>query len=764
MATVSTTGLYPEDLHGVNPLNLIDNEIQTLSVPGKDDYYFIIPHAAPFFVDSLEVYNAQTGQKYVENEDYLVGHWFIEAMNSIGRPIAGSIRFMKRTIVGQVRLKYRTIGGNWGFSETQILAELNRKLLNPLTRSWGMIGELPYSFPPLEHDQSIDSLVGSVQIVAALSHLADVIEASAAGATDQHLRDFNNPHRVTKAQVLLGLVQNFGMATAQEAIQGVRADAYVSPATMKAAIDAQAIVPLNAHIRATGNVHGMVAADINLGNVPNYPAATPTQAVDVTNSTTLMTPYTTALLIQRLQNTQRIDELENKINQHIADTTGNPHQITPEMIGTYTKERIDQLIAAAGGGGGDASTFGGKTPSEWASEFVSTAEFNKFISDEQFGGSVTTARTAISDPTNAPPPLTPEEEQAYNISKITGANAGYEAYVVSTGNWAGRLIASSNVPMDPTAGQPAYDAYMPDSQNHWISLKDRRYSVSSRGGIRCSGPAAFQVPAAYNESSATVAKPVLGIWATHTEVYAHMANTRELRRFRTGGVDEQIVAYTPWSVGVAGREATGVFAATQMTYPASLAIIEVEVTTGPSADQLETAVEWVILGDATFQSTLRTVINTVLATDEIQTIAFIENHIMFVTATKGCFLAALNRTNPAAVSVALVPGATLTDGDGNVAPIRAANLINNTDAGEGILTASGSYNHVAMVTNKGNVWFFGDNSQGQCEVKVNRQPVIWVAAGYNFTVTVNSLHQPQFFGDSPDNSLLYAQRGIIVKP
>ncbi|MFO5701816.1 hypothetical protein ACLBSN_32110, partial [Klebsiella pneumoniae] len=67
-------------------------ECLTLQLPDGDDYYFIISFAAPFFVDSLRLFNPLTNQTYVEGVDYLIGHWFIEAMESIGRPIAGSIR------------------------------------------------------------------------------------------------------------------------------------------------------------------------------------------------------------------------------------------------------------------------------------------------------------------------------------------------------------------------------------------------------------------------------------------------------------------------------------------------------------------------------------------------------------------------------------------------------------------------------------------------------------------------------------------------
>lgn len=262
MSTMSTTGLYEEDLHGTNPANLITNEVQTLQVPGAEDYYFIIPKAAPYFADSLKVFNAQTGTQYVENVDYLVGHYFIEAMNSIGRPICGSIRFMKRTIQGQVRLTYRTIGGQWGFSDTAILAELSNRQLNPLTRSWAQIDVLPALFPPLEHSQPVNSLIGSKQIIISLDNLAAVIEAQAEGASQSHLTDFNNPHRVTAVQLQLGNVPNYGMATDTEARAGIRTDALMSPRGVFLQITDKAIAPLNAHINATGNVHRLVAADI----------------------------------------------------------------------------------------------------------------------------------------------------------------------------------------------------------------------------------------------------------------------------------------------------------------------------------------------------------------------------------------------------------------------------------------------------------------------------------------------------------------------
>jgi len=749
MATLSTTGLYPEDLTGANPANLIQNEIQTLQVPGKDDYYFIIPQAAPFFVDSLEVRNHQTGALYVENEDYLVGHWFIEAMDSIGRPIAGSIRFMKRTITGQVRLKYRTIGGNWGFSETQILAELNRKLLNPLVRSWGMIGELPYSFPVMEHDQSIDSLVGSEEIVEALTRLADVIEAGSEGASDSHLKDFNNPHKVTATQVNLGNVQNYGMATNPEAIAGLLSTKYISPASMLAAINAVAMAPLNAHINATGNVHGLRASDINLGNVPNYPAATPTQAVDITNNNTLTTPYSVALMIQSLAGTARIDALEQKINQHIADQTSNPHKVTAAQVGTYTKAQIDALVA--GSGGGNANTFGGKTPEEWASEFVSVDEFNTFIGTTQFGGAVKDAYASVSNPAIIVEPSTPAEEEAKELKLVAGAKAMFDAYSVWNNNSDSRLVAASSIPMYPSAGAVAFPEFLTNGVDRWASQENARYYITPRGGIVSSGSAAISAPVGWKDDAAFVAaNAVAGLWATKTELYAMSANGGAIRRFKADNTNVVVVASS------ATREPVSLSASPQRVNTQIVAVAEVEVTTGSVVTS-----DWVPLGDATFVSSMNSLLTTVKATDTIADVIVGETQILILTETKGAFLANINRTTPTAITVALVASPTAVSGDGVSAGLRSAGLINNTDAGEGIAQIAGGYDHFAMLTNKGKAWFIGDNSQGQCDVRSNQVPLVSIAAGYKFTVTVNSLNQTQFFGDSPDKRFAVRASGNV---
>ena len=739
MSTMSTTGLYEEDLHGTNPANLVTDDVQTLQVPGPDDYYFIIPKAAPYFADSLKVYNHQTGQLYVENEDYLVGHYFIEAMESIGRPICGSIRFMKRTIQGQVRLEYRTIGGQWGFSDQAILAELSNRQLNPLIRSWAQIDVLPALFPPLEHNQPVNSLVGSKEILAALENLAAVIEAAAEGASQSHLTDFSNPHKVTATQVQLGNVPNFTMATDTEATEGTRSDLFISPRGVNLQIQTKALVPLNNHINSRGNVHGLVASDINLGNVPNYPAATPTTALDITNDAAIMTPYTTALLVEKLSNLGRIDDLENLIKTHIADTN-NPHKLTPAILGMYSNKEIDDKLAAISGGGGDATTFGGKTPSEWEEGFVSVTQAETIID------AVKTAKEqGITEVTNAvvASDYTAADETLYQRTLVTMAVAGYSAYSVTNANFDVRIISASDSPVLPDVLYNGTDS--------WASVRNATYVIEPNGAIASFGTEQLTAPPGWKDDVSFIpANACEAVFPTRNRVY--------IRKKSTQSAPTDPLVYNDTYVYTASGAPT-------VAYPASNPMVSL-VTTG----QLKYVGETTIVerrppaasdsvyegaGDAAWVTAVNAAIanvKTQLGAGETIREARVGNeYVLFAGSLLGrVFVYKINRTGNTVNSVTRVPDATAE------AQMGKTGILANS------VRITGAHDHFGILTTDGRAVFFGDNTDGQCEVDQGAGPFLAVAAGHNYTVTVNQMHQTLFWGNSPDNSMLYGQRGISI--
>lgn len=232
-----TTQLYPEDLYGNKPTNDIVGEVIVVNAPSNpDDYFFTIPSAAPFYKTSLKVWDYNTNQLLVEGVDYVVGHIFIEPLEKIGRLIAGSIRFLRRDITAII-VNYHTLGGPWGFSDVAIARELELITVNPLVRAWGNIDPLPYSFPPLPHNDSMVDVVGSQQLKQALDEIIETLKSYGEGIPNNHVNDYNNPHRTTKADVDLGNVDNFKTATLPEHIQGTAVDLFTTVAGVKAMIE-----------------------------------------------------------------------------------------------------------------------------------------------------------------------------------------------------------------------------------------------------------------------------------------------------------------------------------------------------------------------------------------------------------------------------------------------------------------------------------------------------------------------------------------------
>ena len=128
---------------------------------------------------------------------------------------------------------------------------------------------------------------------------AEYCNAKVVPVITAHANNKNNPHGTTKAHVGLGSVDNFATATTVEAQAGVATNRFMTPATTKAAIDALAPQALSSHTGNMNNPHGTTKAQVGLGSVPNYAMATLAEAISGTSTTTFMSPY---LVAQALSN------------------------------------------------------------------------------------------------------------------------------------------------------------------------------------------------------------------------------------------------------------------------------------------------------------------------------------------------------------------------------------------------------------------------------------------------------------------------------
>lgn len=734
----STTNLYPEDLYGTNPANLITNEPQTLQVPGPDDYYFIIPKAAPFFVDSVQVLNAATMQPYVEGDDYQLGHQFIEAMDSTGRPIAGSIRFMRPTITGQVLVTYRTLGGPWGFSDQAIMRELSNKLVNPLIRSWGDIDPLPYSFPPLPHDQRIDTLIGSKQINDTLVNIAAILEASAEGSTESHLNDFNNPHRVNKQQVGLGNVPNFAMATDQEHQDATRNDLFTNPRGVLLMIQKFALTPLNAHIEDYANPHRTNKQHVGLGNVPNFAKATAAQAIDPTNDSTFMTPYTASLLVQSMTNDPRLDQLILDFNDHI--TANNPHHITPSMIGTYTAQQIDAMIANIQQGG-NATTFDGQDAGQWEAKFPSNDDLNTIL-NELFDTFVT-ASTAWSQ-LDVSDPITPTDKDLIAAERLSWTFGDYEAYAVYNSLAAGVLQTSSSIGNGFPVGATA------NLVGRWGTTQNGAYYVNDDGSVKTWGTNPVAIPTKYTNPGAAGFDPISTIYPSTDWVIMHSLAGEILRVSRGVAANGTAVVLKTGAPVVWGLYVNN-------------GMVDNRVCLAYEDDQSN----WTPLGDSSWVSAINTLLtNAAAANATVIDLRIGMNNLVVITEI-GPDNARVQRVYVYTINW----GGTITLTD-----VSATTAVRNHTTNEvlmasaltGVTQVAGSFGHTVLArpitpgSNLCDLLSFGDDSNGQLEIPATSAPFLSIGAGYGYTVTINQSHYPEFWGDSPDNSLLYLGPSRIV--
>ncbi len=128
------------------------------------------------------------------------------------------------------------------------------------------------------------------------------IEKIAFDHTNTHEKRDDNPHGVTKAQVGLSAVQNYPVATQTESETGASNTRYMTPLRTKQAIDKQAIKPLQDHVGDTGNPHNVTKAQVGLGQVQNYAVASEEEAADGTSNEAYMTPARTRHAIEQIAN------------------------------------------------------------------------------------------------------------------------------------------------------------------------------------------------------------------------------------------------------------------------------------------------------------------------------------------------------------------------------------------------------------------------------------------------------------------------------
>lgn len=315
-------------------------------------------------------------------------------------PVYGAVVLNDPTRAYDVEIEYQSLGGPYTLDDREIAELLANTTHDPRRALWTDVTDIPAELPPIPHRQSTGTLVGFDAVVEAIYKMGDAItqgnvkamqalmehvldknnphhislgdlgidslgnfvvatkEEAEAGTDnvrymsalrvnqfctkniipliDAHKADESNPHKTTKSQVGLGLVENYKVATDIEAQAAVATNRYMTPATTRVTVLALADLVVESHASNYNNPHRTTKTHVGLGNVSNYRTATLEEALAGTANDLFVTPYLVAKMIQSGGN--------QEMSSHILDKD-NPHETTKNQVGLGLVENYGAATA-----------------------------------------------------------------------------------------------------------------------------------------------------------------------------------------------------------------------------------------------------------------------------------------------------------------------------------------------------------------------------------------------------------------------------------
>lgn len=391
---------YPLDLTGTSPENNILGELHTLQ-PGINRA--AVPRYGAFYTESLVVRDNDSGNVLIIHDQYVPIMYYADPSERSGKEVCAGIIVTDTNVSSEISIDYQVVGGDYA-NITQVIIDLIDNLnLDEREVIWGDLLGRPDAFPPAQHLHDLGDIYGFEFVVQSLESIRQAILYGDIASHDElkamiedryqkaltraeevrtelnaHEARTDNPHVVTKAQVGLGLVDNYQTATEQEARSGISGARFMSPLRVAQAIDEQAVQPLSAHTARTDNPHSVTKAQVGLGSVSNYPDASVLEAEAGSATNRFITPATMKAGVQALFG----DDLQNHI-----DDVNNPHAVTKAQVGLGLVQNYSMASAVEGRDGIRADRFMSPT--------VTAAAI-----DEQVGQALTTHVNATNNPHN----------------------------------------------------------------------------------------------------------------------------------------------------------------------------------------------------------------------------------------------------------------------------------------------------------------------------------------------------------------------------
>lgn len=147
--------IYPEpDYTGINPKYLVTNEERDLVDEGG--YYLTLPNSGPFYADTMEIYDATTDARLVEDDDFTFDVFESDATRKSNKDVFAAIRFNKEKYptlsdIPKIRLKYQFVGGPYHANIAGLIQAVSDLENVAGIVYWDNIEGKPTTYPPSFH-------------------------------------------------------------------------------------------------------------------------------------------------------------------------------------------------------------------------------------------------------------------------------------------------------------------------------------------------------------------------------------------------------------------------------------------------------------------------------------------------------------------------------------------------------------------------------------------------------------------------------------
>lgn len=404
---------YPLDLTGTSPTNRIVKERREITT---NTARVFVPKAGPFYTESFVLYNAETGIPLVPVDDYILAQPFSQASLRSGKDVQCAV-VLKVNAPISVDMDYQVVGGEYSWNLGALAALIEELDLDERAIKWGAVIGRPTMYPAAPHVHDIGDTYGWEYVVWQLERVTNAIlvgdelsheelrqqmkflhdeQQKIIDALDArfvaHVDDNTNPHHVTKAQTGLGSVDNFPTASDPEALAGVVANRFMTPAGSALLSDRLAVERVNEHEAKKNNPHAVTKAQTGLGLVDNFATATQAQAESAAVTDKFMTPQRTyqAIMIHA----------GVLLEAHVSNKQ-NPHEVTKAQVGLGSVDNFSTASQAEALAGVATNRFMTPLRTKQAIDYHAGNLIQQHVSDTGNPHQVTKAQVGLGNLPNA---------------------------------------------------------------------------------------------------------------------------------------------------------------------------------------------------------------------------------------------------------------------------------------------------------------------------------------------------------------------------